>query len=165
MPGSLTMARTAADVFLDMPGNHQLQKAEILLSNIQLCTHLRHPRLTISTDTQSSTSGRSPCASGEKCPIWTRGFTFTLSSRQENFINCIERPADQIHNSEFGRYAKRGSKKERQDTELKQGRHGRVRETEKIVLLHREQKEKENKTKNFGSVVFSVNLAHYCEYF
>ncbi|MEQ2305193.1 hypothetical protein AMECASPLE_035164 [Ameca splendens] len=45
-----------------------------------------------------------------------------------DFINCVERPAGQIHNSQFGRYAKRGSKR-RQDTEQKQARQGRVRET------------------------------------
>ncbi|MED6243374.1 hypothetical protein ATANTOWER_019274, partial [Ataeniobius toweri] len=51
------------------------------------------------------------CVSREKRPVRTRGFSSTLSSHRENLINCIERPADQIHNSEFGRYAKRGSKK------------------------------------------------------
>ncbi|MED6258943.1 hypothetical protein ATANTOWER_014643 [Ataeniobius toweri] len=52
-----------------------------------------------------------------------------FSSR--NLINCIERPADQIHNSECWKICKKRLQKERQDTELKQGRYGRVRETEK----------------------------------
>ncbi|MEQ2258911.1 hypothetical protein XENORESO_004231 [Xenotaenia resolanae] len=68
------------------------------------------------------------CVSGEERPVQTRGLFLTLSSHRQNLINCVERPADQIHNSQLGRYAKRGSER-RQDTEQKQGRQGRVRET------------------------------------
>ncbi|MED6240720.1 hypothetical protein ATANTOWER_026648 [Ataeniobius toweri] len=119
MPSSLTMARTAADVFrISRYAKPPTPKS-------------RNPVIKNPIVYTSSTS-----SSGQEA------FPFTLSSRRENLINCIERPADQFHTSEFWKICKKRLQKERQDTELKQGRYGWLRETEKSVLLHREQKEK-----------------------